>query len=1341
MPDPIPPSDSPQPHPDDPRAKEPQPTSSPTPPPQKKKRWGRRITFSLLIFLLLIALLALLAPSIASTSPIRRLVLRKINHNLNGSVAIQDWSIGWRSGIDVTGIRVLDERNAEILSVAHLRTGLSLLDAMRGRFHCGETIIDEPNLEQLIIYPDGSNNLQKILKPANAPPPPSQPENKQPAKTITTSPKESPPPDITGHFTVNHLRGFIQDQRTPDPVIIAPESNLSLTINSLRDPIENAVLLVVRVGSNGAPGTLKLAGSAQPTPHGVIDEKLELTALPLAGINPFLALAGQNLALAGVANGAVVLKASANQQMTADGQILATHFSARGEPLHGETYATEKLNIPIKVTTVALDPHTTRIKIESLGVETDQGQLTVTGDLSPEALERVAANQPPGSDGKVTLSLHVPNLKPLADQLPKTLHLRDGVKVSGGQFFHETNIWLSKDKTVLESKTDLDGITGTSKGQPIALSPIHQSADLTVLPSATKLPDIHDLAITLVSGFASVHGSGKTLAALDLAGNIDLPKMRKELGQFVDFGKLDLGGAGDFAIRTSGDLTKTASSIKLDATAQFTNLKISGLDGAEPIEQPLVAFTASGNIQRDSTDAINGVDQLTMSLIVGEKVAPLLAATLQNGQLVLPAKEAGKSEPTNALDLLRAGDIAASINLPQAYDLSERLSKPSSPHITSGRGISDATGGLAATVLLLRSNAPADNPTTQTSLPPLKVLDGVANLKLSIAHNASSPQMLLKDGEITVVKLALERGASHYAPPENIVALQFAGELDAADRLRAVTLSKLEGSLVSGTIKMPKPIAVTGLNATPTAAGAIELAGKLENVTPLLETLEAKPHGQGYPYHGDYRLTQSTETKADLITLTGDAAVANLTVDDTARNQPAFTEKLLALTNQLSFDSKQKNLNISSLKIDMTSSDAFHVALAGSVLGIGTRQAFDNLKLTLGYDLEKLWPIVYPMLPLAQQKDLKDAKVAGKFTKVFTIAGSYPAGKPFNEAIRSVTANGSLAVDQFNAMGADIQKLDLPISLANGILRTQYTDRPEAQQLPPPAVCNGGQLTVAGAQCDLTRPDPRLTTPKDWKLLYNVSINPLLGDNLGKYINPVFANSRRAQGLIDVTIANCDAVALGAAMKTKDSGSAKITFTLRDMDIVNPLGSMIVGTLTKLIPANVAGLLSNVKGLNLGGAPSDADAFQGEIDNAVVTLDQGVTTQDVTLQLTDPAARAQPAAAQKKMPLHFQGNIQLADLRQQLHVTFPTELLAKYIPDKQIAKLLADLFPAGIPLTLTGTTTSSKIDAGEFVKQTADAFKKEKLNQIIGGGKGDKSDNPIGDLLDQFGKKKKQPGD
>src|SRR5207302_801731 len=116
-------------------------------------------------------------------------------------------------------------------------------------------------------------------------------------------------------------------------------------------------------------------------------------------------------------------------------------------------------------------------------------------------------------------------------------------------------------------------------------------------------------------------------------------------------------------------------------------------------------------------------------------------------------------------------------------------------------------------------------------------------------------------------------------------------------------------------------------------------------------------------------------------------------------------------------------------------------------------------------------------------------------------------------------------------------------------------------------------------------------------------------------------------------------------------------------------------------------------------------------------------------------ARAAAATASPTlMPLRFQGEIRLADLAQNLAVSFPTQLLAHYIPDKNVGSALATAFPTGVPISLRGTTTSPKIDYGDIGKRFVEAVGKSQLGNLIGGGKGDNNDkagkpkDPLGGL-------------
>src|SRR5215218_3154920 len=115
--------------------------STEAPPPAPRKR-RRRWPWMILGLLIALVLLVILLPTIASTGPVRSFAVGQINNKLNGTVQIADWSLGWTSGINVGGVKVYDEQKVLVLEVDHLKTDLTLLNAARGNYQLGETLID-----------------------------------------------------------------------------------------------------------------------------------------------------------------------------------------------------------------------------------------------------------------------------------------------------------------------------------------------------------------------------------------------------------------------------------------------------------------------------------------------------------------------------------------------------------------------------------------------------------------------------------------------------------------------------------------------------------------------------------------------------------------------------------------------------------------------------------------------------------------------------------------------------------------------------------------------------------------------------------------------------------------------------------------------------------------------------------------------------------------------------------------------------------------------------------------------------------------------------------------------
>src|SRR5688500_28085 len=99
-------------------------SAEPTPTPEDskpKKRRRRRWPWVIVGIVVLLLLLVLLAPTIVSTAPVRSMIVGIVNDNLNGKLAINDWSIGWTSGVTLEGVKLEDEKGVRVLEVASIR--------------------------------------------------------------------------------------------------------------------------------------------------------------------------------------------------------------------------------------------------------------------------------------------------------------------------------------------------------------------------------------------------------------------------------------------------------------------------------------------------------------------------------------------------------------------------------------------------------------------------------------------------------------------------------------------------------------------------------------------------------------------------------------------------------------------------------------------------------------------------------------------------------------------------------------------------------------------------------------------------------------------------------------------------------------------------------------------------------------------------------------------------------------------------------------------------------------------------------------------------------------------
>ena len=143
-----------------------QPSEQPAPPKAAagKRRWPWILAGLVALGFMVIALL----PAILSARPFLRMALRHVNKRINGNVEVESWSLGWFSGFRLNGIRVSDVQGNTVAEVESVTLPATVPALLRSRKEFGTLEIVGPAAD-IVLYPDGTNNLGRLIKRAGGP--------------------------------------------------------------------------------------------------------------------------------------------------------------------------------------------------------------------------------------------------------------------------------------------------------------------------------------------------------------------------------------------------------------------------------------------------------------------------------------------------------------------------------------------------------------------------------------------------------------------------------------------------------------------------------------------------------------------------------------------------------------------------------------------------------------------------------------------------------------------------------------------------------------------------------------------------------------------------------------------------------------------------------------------------------------------------------------------------------------------------------------------------------------------------------------------------------------------
>jgi hypothetical protein len=183
------------------------------------------------------------------------------------------------------------------------------------------------------------------------------------------------------------------------------------------------------------------------------------------------------------------------------------------------------------------------------------------------------------------------------------------------------------------------------------------------------------------------------------------------------------------------------------------------------------------------------------------------------------------------------------------------------------------------------------------------------------------------------------------------------------------------------------------------------------------------------------------------------------------------------------------------------------------------------------YDWAAVSTVAAPILP-------KGLVLKGKRKDAVTFSSQWPTNDP-NKMLANMSGSAKLGFDSAEYMGLQIGAAEVVANIDKGKLT-----------IPPfSTTANNGTLNF-GANADFSQRPALLTIPKPMNIVKDVQINDRVAAALLKNVNPIFANSRDAQGVANL---ECRELAIPLSGGSEKDTRMDATVSIKNMKLQSPL--------------------------------------------------------------------------------------------------------------------------------------------------------------------------------------------
>jgi hypothetical protein len=240
-----------------------------------------------------------------------------------------------------------------------------------------------------------------------------------------------------------------------------------------------------------------------------------------------------------------------------------------------------------------------------------------------------------------------------------------------------------------------------------------------------------------------------------------------------------------------------------------------------------------------------------------------------------------------------------------------------------------------------------------------------------------------------------------------------------------------------------------------------------------------------------------------------------------------FEQREITAVFDAEADSAEKTIIVKKFQID---SDQIKVRGQFSKTSEGEKTKLES-RAECEYDWAAVSTIAAPFLPAGLQ-------MRGKRKDTITFNSQWPTNDP-DKMLANMTGSAKLGFDSAEYMGLQIGATEMAANIDKGKLT-----------IPPfSATANNGTLNF-GANADFSQKPTLLMIPKPMNIVKDVQINDRVAAALLKNVNPIFANSRNAQGVANL---ECRELAIPLSGGTENDTRIDATISIMNLNLQSPL--------------------------------------------------------------------------------------------------------------------------------------------------------------------------------------------